>query len=155
MSDFANNIRASLDLVRSIPAQLGLRPYSLAIREITWSGERVGLGTKTVVETDLSVADGYQPRIRQLSQQDIVASNGLYQDQDLEVLLTPFYSSICGFGGYVYDEFDPEVSANPKEVYFVIKGPGHPATGSLYKKISQSTDLALSFTIIIRKTGSK
>lgn len=153
MSDFANNIRASLDKIRGIPAILGLRPYSLSVRIRSWSGERIGLGTATIVDQDLSVADGYQPRIRQLSQKDILASNGLYSDQDLEILLTPLFVSICGIGGYSTDSFDPPIYPNPIEILFNIKGNGHPPEGSWYKKISQSTDLALTFTIIIRKTG--
>lgn len=153
MTALSEALKAALDGVRAIPAILGLRPYSISIRVRTWDGERVGLGTKTDTDGYITVGDGYQPRVRQLSQKDIIASNGLYSDQDLEVMITPAFVSACGVGGYLVSDFDPVVNSNPTEIFFNVQGPGMPAQGSWYKKISQSTDLALTNTFIIRKTA--
>lgn len=153
MSALSEALKASLDKVRAIPGILGLRPYTVYIRVRIWSGERPGLGTKTDTDTDLTVNDGYAPRVRQLTEKDVVASGGLYSDQDFEILLTPAFVSSCGIGGYLVSAFDPSTSSNPTEVFFNIKGPGLPATGGWYKKISQDVSSALTNTFIIRKTA--
>ena len=146
-------ISAASDQVRAIPGILGLRPYQVSVRKRTWTGERVGLGTKTDADGYLTVADGYSPRVKQLTQKDIVASGGLYSDQDLEITITASYDVVCGTGGYDPSFFDPLPTSSPIEIYFKVYGPGLPSIGAWYKKISQRLDSATTYKIIIRKTG--
>lgn len=153
MSCLSEQLKAALDQVRAIPDILGLRPYSVSIRVRTWSGERAGLGTKTDTDGYINVGDGYRPRVQNLSSADIIASAGLYTDEDLKVTITPAYVGACGIGGHLISDFDVPVNANPTEIFFNIKGAGHPVNGSWYKKISQKTDSVLTYTLIIRKTA--
>ncbi len=153
MSALSEQLKASLDRVRAIPGILGLRPYTVSVRVRTWTGERAGLGTKSDSDTSLTVFDGYQPRVRQLTEKDVVASGGLYSDQDFEVMITPAYVGACGIGGYLTTVFDPATGSNPMEVFFNIKGPGLPTTGGWYKKFSQDVSSVLTNTFILRKTA--
>jgi len=150
--DLGDELRAALDEARSIPGILGLRPFDLFVRVRTWSGTRAGLGTKTDVDTDI-LTDGYRPRVEHLSNRDIVASGGLYTDEDLKITVTPAYSGVCGTGGTAPEVFDPDVSSSPQEIFFNIKGIGHPVGGHWYKKISEHTDSVLTYFFIIRKTA--
>lgn len=153
MTCLSEQLKAALDAVRAIPDQLGLRPYTVSIRVRTWSGERAGLGTKTDADGYIVVGDGYRPSVREISSQDIIASGGLYTQEDLKITVTPAYVGACGIGGHLVSDFEPDVNANPTEIFFNIKGPGHPANGSWYKKISQNVDSVLTYTFIIRKTA--
>lgn len=145
-------LRASLDAVRSIPAILGLRPFQVVVRQRVWSGERAGLGTKTDSDGYLTV-DGYAPKVKQLSQKDVVASGGFFQDQDLEITFTPSYDVACGSGGFNTSFFDPPTTNNPTELFFKVYGPGLPSIGAWYKKINQRIDSKITYKITIRKTA--
>lgn len=149
---FANSLRATLDKLRAIPAKLGLRSYTVTVRVRSWSGDRPGDGVLTDTLTQLTV-DGYAPKVKQLTQQDVIASGGLYQDQDLEVSLTPEFTVNAVTGGVTVQTFDPPVGAAPTEVAFIVEGPGLPEGGSVFKKIGQRVDSELTYRITLRNTG--
>lgn len=148
---FASDIRDSLDAIRGIPGEMGLRPHSVTVRVTTWSGARVGLGTATTTSTALYVGAGAQnPKVRQLSQRDVIASGGKYTDQDLRVgPVTPSYTG----GGVAHATLDPSTSSSPTEVRFLVEGPGFPSAGALCERVGDETDSALHYYLILRQTG--
>jgi hypothetical protein len=133
----------------------GLRQYSVTVRVSTWSpGLLPGSqgATKAPVDTPLLCYGNGRPKVEQVSQSTIIASGGLYQDQDLRIgPLTPAYSIASGIAPAV---FDPAATSNV-EVLFKIVGPGLPAAGAWYKKVGQEvTGNNFRYSIIVRATGA-
>ena len=146
-----------IDSIRGIPGDLGLRRHVVTIRVRTWSGERVGLGTRLDTETVLSVGAGaYNPKVTRVSQKDIVASGGLYQSNDVKVgPLTPEYLG----GGAAVAVLDPETTPMlPKEILFRIEGDGYPDGGAWFEKISTEAGASTNSTkrfLVLRQTGRR
>jgi hypothetical protein len=139
-----------VDMGRAIAGELGLRVYaSVTVRVRTWSGSVTGEGTKTDVDTLLLVG-GQPPKVRQVSQKDIVRSGGLYEEGDLEIgPLTPQYAG----GGTSIASLDPAVATRPTEVFYRIAGPGSASGGDWYKKVSDSMDRPFRMMVTVRNTG--
>jgi len=156
MANTPSSLRASLlpalDTIRTIGAQLDLRRYDITVRVNTWSGTIVGEGTKTTVDTPLRVG-GQRPRVKQVTQQQVIMSAGLYQDQDL--IVGPLTPSFPG-GGTSVSAFDPANAAPNVELLFIVSGgPNSSAGGDFYKLVSQDATRNLHFTITIRRTGQR
>ncbi len=120
----------------------------------SWDDSRVGLGNNTDVEKKILVDLGhFSPRVTRVSSQDIIASGGVYTDQDLKVgPITP------PFSGSTQDNsdttsFDPTPGSSGAEVFFKLIGPGLPAEGAWYKKISQDVTRNFGYTFVVRKTA--
>ncbi len=143
-----------VDALRGIPAQLGLRQHSVYVVSRTWSGSRVGLGTNTDTTKHEYVALGqYDTKITMVSAKDIIASGGMYTDQDLKVgPITPAYTGSSVNNAAITD-FDPTPGNSPTEIFFKITGPGYPTAGAWFKKISQDVTGNFRYTFIVRKTA--
>lgn len=148
----SDNLKSILDRVRSIPARLDLRPYTVTVRLRSWSGTRPGLGTKTDTDTELLV-DGYAPHVRQLSQRDVIASGGLYSTQDFEVTLTPSFTVGDVSGGVAVSSFEPSTTSHPQEIFFKLTGPGIPENGAWFKKVGQNISESVTLRITLKKTA--
>jgi hypothetical protein len=138
---FIEGLKAAIDQARGIPGKLGLRPFPVLIRVRSWSGARAGLGTATDTDTDL-LRVGEKPHVRQLSEREILASGGLYQDQDLELVLTADYAT----GGTSLATLEPETNTQPQEIFFKVGD-------HWYKKVSQKVDSAHTYRLTLRKLG--
>jgi hypothetical protein len=134
-----------------LDAAFGLRRYDVVMVVTTWSGALPGDGTASpAVETPIVVAGSRRPKVEQLTQRDIVASGGLYQEQDLRVgPLTPAFTS----GGLDVTAFDPAAVGPSTEVLFRLTGPGTPATGALYRKVGQSVEKNFHYSFVLRRLG--
>jgi hypothetical protein len=152
-------LRASLlpliDSIRGLPALMGFRPHILTVRVQQWtSAQRPGPGahadTNTGIKVDLSIGN---VKVRNVTQRDIVASGGIFTDQD--VVVGPFTPPYPGSfkDNDAIAVFDPPVSATPTTVLYNIQGPGYSATGDWFKKIYQRVDQPLHYTLWLRKTG--
>lgn len=142
---------AGIDEIRGIPDDLGVAPYTFALRTITWSGARVGLGTKTITDKPIKVDGGqHNPTAKLVSSKDAIASGGLYTSTDLKVgPLTPSY----GAGGVSAADVDPPQGSVPTEVYFVVTGPGIPSGGVLYKRVGGEMASSTQYFVVLRSTG--
>lgn len=126
-----------------------LRRYTVDHVQQSWTGALPGEGTTTgPVYTPITVAGGARPKVEQLSQRDIVASGGLYQDQDLRI--GPLTPPIEGGGGTEIATFDPAPTGANTTVMFRITGPGCEA-GALYRKIGQDVAGNFRYSIIVRR----
>jgi hypothetical protein len=90
--------------------------------------------------------------VRQLTQRDVIASGGLYTTQDLEITLTPAFSTAVLTGGLSVLSLDPATTSHPQEIFFKVTGPGYPS-GAWFKKIGQNFSEALTYKITLRKTA--
>ncbi len=158
MAGGSSTLRDSLlpvvDVIRGIPAALGMRLYTVSITQRVWSGSRVGLGTGYDNTTGLKVDLGiYQTKVRQLTQKDVVASGGFYSDQDFEVgpITPPFTGSAADNDAITV--FDPTPTALPTEIFFNVKGPGFPLVGGWFKKKAQNVSKNYRYTFIIQRTA--
>lgn len=132
----------------------GLRQYSVLVRVNTWAGGTLPGAqgaSKTPVDTPLLV-DGKRPNVEQLSQRDILASGGLYQDQDLKVgPLTPPFPG----GGTELAAFEPPVTGSGTEVLFKVTGPAYPG-GAWFKRVGAEVIRGnFHFHLILRKTAEQ
>lgn len=144
----------AIDAIRGIPAQLGLRLYTVAITARTWTGARPGIGTSSDVTTGIKIDLGiYQTKVTQITERDIIASGGLYNDQDLRVgpITPPFAGSTAD--NSAISVFDPPVGAAPVELFFLITGPNMPAGGAYFKRIGVDVSKSFRYMFTIRKTG--
>jgi hypothetical protein len=156
MATFRDTLLPAVDVIRGIPTVLGLRPHVVAIFTRTWSGDRVGQGTKTDVVTGVYVnlAVG-QVKVRNASQADVVSSGGLLTSQDLIVgpITPPYTGSTLDNTGIPI--LDPPPPNSPSEVFWQIQGPGYSPQGDLFKRIGARFDQSFRFMIWLRKTGAQ
>lgn len=143
-----------IDAVRGIPGALDLRPYKVTVRVRTWTGTRPGIGADTDVDKAIWVdAGSHKPRVRQLTQREIIASGGAYQDQDLRIgPITPPYTGGAA-NNTATSIFDPSPGGTPAEIFFKLEGPGMAAGGSWFKRISGDVTRPLHYEFVVRRTG--
>lgn len=96
-----------------------------------------------------SVSYGFPCRVEQISRGEIIASGGLYTDQDLKVgPLTPAYINPAT-GGYADAAIEPPV-VSATEVFWLISGPQVPAAGGVYTQVGEEAT-ALHYYVFVRK----
>lgn len=130
--------------VREIPGELGVRLFDVDVFKRVWSGERVGIGVGYDNAKPLFVAS-FRPKVVQVTSRDIIASGGLYQEQDLRIgPLTP--------SKVVVPDFDPPMGTQPLELFFRITGPGYEG-GAWFKKVNQLTTRPFRYEVVVRATA--
>jgi hypothetical protein len=148
----------ALDRIRGLPGRIklrdnGLRLYTVTIRVRTWSGTRPGVDASTSTDADTVFwvdAGTHKTRVVQVTQRDIVASGGVYTDQDVKVgPITPLYTT----GGYDITAFDPNETTAPAEVLFRIDGPGMGSSGAWFRKVGQDVTKPFSYYFTLRRTA--
>ena len=147
-------IRFAADQALAVPAQIQLRPYTVTLTTLTWTGDRVGVGTDTDGYQVVTNYGGINPRFRQVSKQEIVLSGGQLKDQD--VVIGPFvfpYDTGNTTGGTDPKIFSPDVSATNIEFYIKVEGPNFPTGGSYFKKIWDSSERSVMFRVYLRNTA--
>lgn len=151
-----------LDDIRGIPGELGLRPYKVTVIVRTWTGTRPGVDASTSTDTPavITVDIGQQhPKVRQLTDRDVIASGGQYTDRDFRIgpITPPTTGGNAGDAPYPAGiraaVFDPPTSSSPTEVFFRVEGPGMPAGGTYFKKIGQDVSRPLHYEFTVRDTG--
>jgi hypothetical protein len=151
-----SSCRPIFESARVLLADMGFRQHDVSMRVITWSGQTVGDGTRTAVDTPLLI-QGRRPGVRLVSQKDIIASGGLYEDGDYRIgPFTPAYSepgATYPVGGIDVSVFNPPTSGAAREIYFRLTGPGMP-DGAWFAKIEQSVAGSFSLLFVVRKTAS-
>ena len=156
-SDFRNALLPMVDAMRNIPNVFGLRLHTVAVVQRSWTGSGVGLGTKTDVVTGIKIDLGIgASKVRNLSQREVIASGGLYTEED--VMVGPFTPPYAGSTAdndaiNIFDPPVPAITNDVSEILFRITGPGYPPTGAYFKKIEQRVDKPFRYTMVLRKTG--
>lgn len=155
----------AIDVIRGIGDRIGVRPYVVAILVRRWSGARPGVDASYQIDDDQTFfVDGgtHRPRVFEVSQRDIIASGGVFQDQDLKI--GPITPPFTGAGNSAANKstisiFDPVQGSMSSEIFFYITGPGMGAAaganagGSWFKKISMSITRPFRYEFVVRRTG--
>lgn len=154
MTSFKDSLLPVVESIRGIPGQLGLRVFTVAgVVTKTYSGPRIGQGSVATTEVDLSVAFGMQPpKVRQLSQEDIVRSGGELETVQFEI--GPVTPNFAG-GGFAYSVFEPVTTSSLTEVFFRIVGPGTQTDGDWFVKTSAKRDRPFRFMVTVKKTAAR
>lgn len=151
-----DNCLPIFESARVLLADAGLRRFDVVMRVVTWSGQTSGEGTKTTMDTPLRI-QGKRPGVRTVSQKDVVASGGLYEDGDMRIgPFTPAFTGAIGpiaSGGLEPAAFNPAKDSTTREIYYKLTGPGMEA-GHWFVKIEQKNDSAFSYYLTVRKIAS-
>jgi len=140
-----------LDEGRAILDDVGLRVFRVYVRTTDWSGNRVGVDSKITTTTELTVARGGRPKVRQLSADQVVNSGLELGSSIYDVTLTPSYPG----GGVTSDDVAPPVpSGVRREVQYLIFGPGY-EQGSLCKLVSANTGSPFRTVLRLQATGDE
>ena len=151
MATLYDDLRPDIDDIRGIAAELGGRRFTVSLVTRTWTGERVGVGTKTDVTTTIKVAHGtLDPAVAQVSTREIIASGDRFTDQDLKVgPLTPAYPG----GGVADATAVPALAGLPTEIFWKVTGPGIPPGGAWFDQIWDDTGANLHTYLYLRANG--
>ena len=148
MSTIVDDVLPILDGVRGeiLDEVVGLYSYDILMRVVAYTGERPGMGTKTVTDTPLTLDGVHRIDVNRISSRDILASGGKYAEGDFRVgPLTPEYQG----GGRAPSYFNPPPPASgAQEVFYRLTGPGF-ESGAWFTKIDQQVDgnFGLFFTL--------
>lgn len=151
---FRTDLLAAVNAIRgAVPRSLDLRQHVVTVRVRTWTGTRSSVGTTTDVDTVLTTGDGVSnPKVKEVSSKDIVASGGLLTDQD--VIVGPFTPEFAA-GGIAGSVTEPATTTTAREVYFKITGPGMPTNGRWFKRVTDDTSKNFSQWLTLRSMGTE
>jgi hypothetical protein len=143
----------TLDEARALLDDAGLRAFTVAVRVITWDGPRVGEGQASTVDTPITVSGGRRPKVVAVAKNDDdIVAGGVFKRARFEVQnITPAYSG----GGVDPDTLDPPATSGLTEVFYVLTGPGMPASGMLCKKISDKFDRVFGYSVTLETLGQE
>lgn len=140
-----------MDKIRSIPGRLGFRDYSIVIEKVSKSGNANFGESLTETQHLLSLASqdgyGFAPRLQLLKQEEIAASNGMYQIADLKIgPITPQHLT-GGFSGFDFSCLsDPAQSSS-----LIVRIDNADLFNGNYRLLQVQAVRALSYFLIIRK----
>lgn len=118
MSTLRDQLLSVVDQLRYLPAQFGVRRYTVTLRTRTWSGDAPGRGTPTDVDTVLTPT----PRVSVMSTDEIAASGGTYREGDFVInAITPRYTSPTT-GGYTPAQLNLRPTAANQDVTVILTG---------------------------------
>lgn len=149
-------IRFAADQALAVPAQINLRPYTITLNTLSWSGDRPGIGTLSTI-SQILFNDGYTaPRVRQVNKEDIVLSGGQLRDQDLIIgpFTFPYDDNGGNTGGYDPLIFSP-ATITSDEFYINVQGPNIPTGGLNFKKLyDDSAKANVMYRVYIRNVAA-
>ncbi len=144
----ADRFRRIADRHRALPGRLGLREHSVTLVKTSWSGGRVGVGTRSEESTPLLVnghpmiGPGVNPKVQFPNQRDVAL--GLVSLGTITIgPITPDY----GTGGTERNRLAELLREEPDSLHLLVTGPQHP-NGAMYRIQNIDSDKALHFRII-------
>ncbi len=143
MATLADPWRAIAYSVRSLPAQFGLRQYSVSIVIGSWSGEHVGDGNELNSLEPILENGATNPKVRFMNEEQRQLS-GLPLGSCTVGPITPNHGS----SGTALTDLLPAVVAH-ETVHVVITGPAHP-NGARFSVEEVKTDRAIHWTLICK-----
>ncbi len=133
---FRTGLLAALNAIRgSAPRALDVRPHTVTVQIQDSDADVPGTAGdhKATTETLLTTGDGLtNPRVREVSAKDVIASGGTLTARDLKV--GPFTPAFGG-GGVPESLVDPGYGPAGRTLYFKVTGPGMGATGRIFERI--------------------
>ena len=138
--------------LRGISAELGLRRYRLFIRRRTWTGAKPGLGNFTNVDTEVVPPPRIMhPKLQSTDPHEIAGAAGSFREGDYFVSnITPaFYQDGLQVGGYTPDDLRPRPATASEEIVYVLRGDDGTTECTL---IEDFFDRAFRFQLKLRQT---
>jgi hypothetical protein len=137
----ADDLRQVAARARGIPGALGLRPHRVYLAMGLWSGEYVGNGLESAVETELTEG-GQPPQVKWLNEEALAL--GGHPVGTVEVgNLTPEHAS----GGVPFSSLIGTALTDGSVLYVRIVGPRHPS-GARYRIREARHKSALSYSLV-------
>jgi len=144
---FADSLKTLAYNARAIPGQLGIRPYSVSIRLSTWAGDHVGDGVETVTVTPILEANGQNPKVRFLNEEQ-TALGGLVRGSLTVGPITPDPA------GSPFSTLTQQGAQDGSTLLYIVTGPEFP-TGARYQLVSATSDRALHYTLTLSPIADK
>lgn len=126
--------------VRSIPGQLGIRPYTVSILIGTSTGAYTGRGSSIIEEIPVTEGNGQPPKVRELNVEELALSS-LGKGSLRIGPITPGFPG----GGNPIENLKPCVAAG-QTVHVMVTGPEYP-NGAKFLLKGFGSDHALHFTM--------
>lgn len=151
MPSLRDSLLPTIQKLRNLSVDFGVRQYQVWLRKITWTGTRVGLGTSTTTNTYLG-----RPKFRQIRSRDVVAGSsaneqvfeiGPFTPKHSEPSTTPDTVSVSPA------DLSPAQTGTPTEIYYVVKGPGMPTNGALFERVTDSVERPFRYMVTIKAVG--
>ncbi len=153
MTTLRDSLLPVIQRFRNLSVEFGVRQYQVWLRKTVWSGARVGHGTPTTTDTYLG-----KPKFRSVSSKDVIIGS-VMSEQRFEVgPFTPAHSQPSSTPDTVSvdpEDLNPDQTGVPTEIHFVVKGPGFPTEGALFKRVTDSVERAFRYTVTIEAIGRK
>jgi len=145
---FRDDLRAICHEVRAIPADLGVRPYTVAIVTRAWSGDEPGQGTLTTTTTAITEANGAPPKVRSVSGEELLLGT-THDTGTVEVgPITPDFPG----GGTLIAALAPVVGNGQTQFHFVLTGPDYP-NGANFACREYSTDHGYHYKLTLERVA--
>lgn len=145
----ADDLRPLLHSVRAIPGQLGLREHSVVlIAARTSGGDYTGDGARWEIETALTHAGGYAPKVRWPKDQDVAM--GIVPDG--QVTIGPITTDFPGYE--LIEKLTGRNLETGAQRGLRITGPKHP-NGADYRITSVKLERALHLMVTAIPVGTQ
>lgn len=141
MADLADAWRAIAYNFRSIPAQFGLRPYSVSVVIGSWSRDHVGDGDRNERLINIYENGNTNPKV-EFTNEEQRALSGMEVGSVTIGPITPYFGS----GGTPLSDLQPAL-ANGETIHVVITGPQFP-NGAKFSIKKIETSKALHWTLL-------
>jgi hypothetical protein len=151
MATLRDSLLPVIQRFRNLSVEFGVRQYQVWLRKTVWSGARPGLGTATTTDTYLG-----RPKFRRVSSKDVVVGSAMNEQQFEIGPFTPEHSQPSSTPDTVAvspEDLSPEQTSATTEIHYVVKGPGFPESGALFKRVTHSVERPFRYTITIEAIG--
>lgn len=138
----AEDLRPALAAARSIPGQLGLRPFRVYLSTGTWSGTHTGDGTESAAEVEITES-GQPPKVR-FATDEQVALGGLEKGDCVIGSITPSHSG----GGTLLSSLDASSLSAGGTLHVRLRYSD--GSDSFYSVVGIEKDRALHYTLKCR-----
>ncbi len=126
---------------RAIPGRMGLRPHTVELLAVSWTGTYSGDGTRFEDSFPITETDGQPPKVRWLTDDEIAV--GSISSGTIEV--GPITSEFTG-GGITMDELQATTLGTGGSRVLRIVGPKHP-NGAFYRITEVRADRAIHWKL--------
>lgn len=142
MSGFAEDLKALCFDIRSIPGDMGIRPYTVAILTSTYAGDYTGRGDSIGEVVQITEGNGQPPKVRELNTEELALGN-LGKGSLRIGPITPGFNG----GGTPIDVLKPCLAAG-QTLHVIVTGPEYP-NGAKFAIKDISTDHAMHYMLTV------
>lgn len=148
-AEMRDRYRAIAYRYRNLPAQHGLRPYTVSVVTKSYTGDVTGEGNQVEIVTPITESDGQPPKVRWLNDEELAL--GQLGKGTIEVgPITPDFSG----GGTDIATLLQTSAENAELVLYRVTGPEFP-NGADFKRVGSDSSAALHYKIRLQPVASQ